>query len=96
MTEAKERTCENCKFGCLFDFGYSNYMVEGTEFFCAQSLHPDGHFDRFYGEDKRQVFAEKCTGFEEGEAIWMDVEQENVAELTPEQKVIYEKCQAAA
>ena len=51
------RTCEGCKFGCLFDFGYSNYTVEGTEFFCAKSLHPDGHFDRFYGEDKRLEYA---------------------------------------
>lgn len=87
-------TCENCKFGCLFDYGYSNYTTEGTEFFCAKSLHPDGHFDRFYGEDKRLKFAEKCPGFEAGKAIEMDTECQGEADLTPEQRAIYDLARA--
>lgn len=96
MVEETARTCEGCKFGCLFDFGYSNYTVEGTEFFCAKSLHPDGHFDRFYGEDKRLKYAEKCEGFEIGQAIEMDVDHENESELTADQRAIYELCKSAA
>ncbi|HET9285764.1 MAG TPA: hypothetical protein VFR24_27755 [Candidatus Angelobacter sp.] len=81
------RNCERCKFGCLFDFGYSNYTVEGTEFFCAMKRHPNGHFDRFYGE--RLDYAEICQSFKFGEAICMDVDHENETELTPEQFMIF-------
>lgn len=90
-----QRTCQKCIYGCHFDFGYSNYTTEGTEFFCAKSKHPDGHFDEFYGDDKRLNYAEKCDTYQEGDGLWMDVEHENLAELTPEQKAIYDMCMAA-
>lgn len=91
-----ERNCTKCKYGCLFDFGYSNYTVEGTEFFCAKKLHPDGHFDSFYSKDKRLHYAEQCVGFDPGEAIHMDVECENLEDLTPAQREIYDLCRAAS
>jgi hypothetical protein len=83
-------TCNGCRFACFVDYGYSNYTVEGTEFYCAKSLHPDGHFDRFYGEDKRLDFAAECSGFEAGEPISMDVDQEGIADLTPDQRTVWE------
>lgn len=85
-----ERSCRNCKFAIHADFGYSNYTVEGTTFHCGKKLHPDGEFDEFYGEDKRLKFAEQCQGFEAGEGIWMDVDNENEADLTPEQKELWQ------
>lgn len=89
-----ERKCTDCKFACLIDFGYSNYTTEGTEFFCSKALHPEGHFDEFYGEDKRLEYAQQCGGYEAGHPVEMDVDGENEAELTPEQKDIYERAQA--
>lgn len=76
----QNRTCEGCKHGWLLDYGYSNYTVEGTTFACGKLLHPEGSFDRFYGEDWRLSFAEECFGFEPGEAIWVDVDEENLAD----------------
>jgi hypothetical protein len=63
-----------CKFAIHEDFGYSNYTVEGTTFHCAKKLNP----------------AKGCIGFEEGEGPKIDVEREDVASLTDEQKAIYE------
>ena len=74
------------------DFGYSNYTVEGTSFSCAKRAHPDGTFDRFYGEDARLRHAEKCDAFEEGEAASVDCERESLKDgtLTAEQLGIYQ------
>jgi hypothetical protein len=80
-------SCQQCRFACHFDFGYSNWTVEGTTFECAKKLHPDGKFDEFYGEDKRLKYAAECSGFEEGEGIYMDVECET--ELSPSQREVY-------
>ena len=85
----QSRVCGDCKF-CIFeDYGYSNYTVEGTYFICAKEAHPDGIFDRFYGEDERLKYAEKCPEFTEGECIVMDVDHDNEETLTPEQKEIF-------
>lgn len=84
------RTCEDCKFCILEDTGYSNYTVEGTDFNCAKKLHPDGVFDRFYGEEDKMKFAQKCSEFEKGNKIEIDVEGENIGNFTPEQKQIYD------
>lgn len=83
------KSCNQCKYAVFEDNGYSNYTVEGTEFECANGAHPDGRFDRFYGEAARLDFAEKCDGFAEGEPVEMDVDHDNEAELTPEQREIY-------
>mgnify|MGYP001591351197 FL=1 len=84
------RTCEDCKYCVLIDNGYSNYTVEGTDFNCYKELHPDGSFDRWYGKDKRLEYAQQCGGFEAGECIEMDVDRENEADLTAEQRAIWE------
>lgn len=79
------RTCNDCRFAVLEDYGYSNYTVEGTNFGCAKRLHPDGVFDRFYGEDKRLDFGGSCSGFVEGEPLEIDCDRECVPDLSPEQ-----------
>lgn len=85
-----EQSCLTCRFAIHHDEGYSNYTVEGTTFRCAKKLHPDEEFDEFYGEDKRLKYGAECTGFERGEGVWMDVDGENEADLTPEQRAVWE------
>ena len=51
--------------------------------------HPGGTFDRWYGEDKRLKYAEECELFSDGDAICLDVEMENFADLTYEQAGIF-------
>lgn len=75
------KSCENCKFCILKDFGYSNYTVEGTYVICAKDAHPDGTFDRFYGEDKRLQYADKCPHFVDGIPIEVDVECERLNDM---------------
>lgn len=80
------KSCADCRF-CLFqDEGYSNYTVENTTFHCMKGAHPADGFDRFYGKDKRLDFAETCLAFEAGEAIFLDVEREDIRDLTEDQK----------
>lgn len=88
--DKKSRTCEECQYAALADFGYSNWTVEGVEFICMGSYHPDGTFDRWYGEDPRLYWARWCEGFSEGEPIRMDVEREGVTGLEPLQKMLWE------
>ena len=57
-----KQSCNNCRYAVLKDFGYSNYTVEGTEFSCAIQLHPDGSFDRWYGQDARLNWGSECAG----------------------------------
>ena len=83
------RKCGDCKFGIFADYGYSNYTTEGTEFTCAKKAHPDGSFDNWYGEEKKLEYAAQGPSFEEGDSIWMDCEQEQMDELTPEQLEIW-------
>lgn len=85
------RSCNNCKFAVMKDFGYSNYTVEGTQFVCANNCHPNGEFDRFYGEDKRLEFGAECPQYEQGVPIEMDVDEEGLSSLTPEEKEIYSR-----
>ena len=68
--------CSECKYSYMQDEGYSNYTVEGTEFTCLKKKHPDGEFDRFYGEDNRLSYADKCDSFTPGEGLNIDVERE--------------------
>lgn len=85
-----ERTCRDCRFGVHIDVGYSNYTVEGTTFHCAKKTHPDGEFDEFYGEEKKLKYAARCDQFEAGEGVSMDVDGEDEAILTPEQREIWD------
>lgn len=72
------KTCSECRWAVFEDFGYSNYTVEGTNFSCMKSLHPAGTFDRFYGEDERLEFADKCDGFNAGEPVEIDCDRESL------------------
>jgi hypothetical protein len=69
-----DKICTMCINALLEDNGYSNYTVEGTDFSCKLNLHPDGTFDRFYNDDGRLKFAEKCISFVEGEAEFHNVD----------------------
>ena len=71
-----KQTCDNCRYAVMQDVGYSNYTVEGTEFSCLKKLHPDGEFDRWYGEEPRLGFAAKCDGYRAGTCIELDVDGE--------------------
>jgi len=83
--------CADCKFCMFIDEGYSNYTVENTVFECAREKHPDGTFDRFYGTDPRLEYANQCEAFEAGECIEMDVDHENLDDLTPEQLEVWKQ-----
>ncbi|MGZ8887947.1 MAG: hypothetical protein ACXW1D_00145 [Halobacteriota archaeon] len=83
------KNCSDCKYAVWQEYGYSNWTVEGTDFSCANKLHPEGSFDRFYNVNPKLEYAQQCPGFVEGEGICMDVEHEGVANLTPEQKIIW-------
>lgn len=86
---SEPQNCMTCRFACHMDFGYSNYTTEGTTFACAKKLHPEGEFDEFYGEDKRLQYGAECEGYERGYGISMDVDHENKADLTPEQREVW-------
>lgn len=85
-----KRTCDQCRFAVFEDHGYSNWTVEGTDFTCAKRLHPEGTFDRFYGHNPKLDYAAQCPGFDAGECVDMDVECENEASLTPEQRQVWD------
>ena len=85
-----ERTCNECRFALFEDEGYSNWTVEGTNFYCLIGAHPKDGFDRWYGDDKRLWFGVECSRFEVGEPICMDVEEEEKENLSAEQKALYE------
>jgi len=68
------RRCDQCRHAKLKQYGYSSYTVEGTTFFCVLERHPDRSFDRWYGEDKRLKFANKCDHFREGTPIKIGVD----------------------
>ena len=85
-----EPSCSDCQFALFAAFGYSNYTVEGTEFFCTIGLHPEDGFDRWFGEDGRLSFAKECRGFTEGQPIELDVDLEAEADLTEGQKMLLE------
>jgi hypothetical protein len=80
------KKCTECKFGIIRDQGYSNYTVEGNTFNCAKGLHPAAPYDNFYGQTKENYQAEVCTGYAPGENFQIDVEEEALLDLTPEQE----------
>ena len=83
--------CSECKYKYMQDYGYSNYTVEGTTFYCLKKSHPDDGFDRFYGEDARLDFASKCSEFEKGDGIDIDVDMEagNINDYTDDPEIIF-------
>jgi len=85
----EKTTCNDCKYAIFEDYGYSNYTTEGTAFHCSKKAHPSDGFDRWFGEDERLGFAQSCKEFARGDAIEMDCDRE--AELTPEQRAIFDE-----
>lgn len=71
------KTCDECKFCLLEDYGYSNYTVEGTYVHCLKRKHPESGFDQFFGEDERLRFAEKCESFTKGDPVFLDCDRED-------------------
>jgi hypothetical protein len=59
-----DKKCSECDFAILEDYGYSNWTVEGTSVICSKGLHPQGDFDRWYGQDDRDKIAETCEEFQ--------------------------------
>ena len=66
--------CTNCKYCYLQDAGYSNYTVEGTEFYCLKKQHPSDGFDVWFGKDERLEHAGECKSFSAGEVLMIDVD----------------------
>lgn len=86
-----KRSCNGCEFAVFNDYGYSNYTVEGTEFFCSLRFHPADGFDRWFGKDDRLNFADECVMYTEGEPITMDVDRDGMADLTPKQRILFDR-----
>lgn len=83
------KKCDVCRWCLLEDYGYSNYTTEGTYVHCLKNLHPESGWDRFYGEDKRLLFAETCPSFEEGEPVSVDVEHDCLAKYNDKLSSVY-------
>ena len=84
------KTCFDCNFAVLQDYGYSNYTVEGTTFRCAKKAHPQGECEHTFDDDPWATFADKCDSFESGCCIRLDVEGEQETLLSDEEKAIME------
>ena len=84
------KNCNDCRFHILRDEGYSNYTVEGVSFNCAKGLHPKAPFDNYYRKAVELGFAESCTSFTRGEGVHINVEREDIADMTPAQKEVLE------
>lgn len=76
MSEVKK--CSGCVNSVVVDFGYSNWTVEGSVLHCAKNLNPKAPFDKWYGTDKRDLFAEECAEFKEGDNVSLDVDLEDL------------------
>lgn len=70
----KGHRCDQCQYAKLKDYGYSSYTVEGTTFSCMAEKHPNGSFDRWYGEEVKLKYANSCDYFSAGRPIRIGVE----------------------
>ena len=70
-------TCADCVHSLTIDHGYSNYTVEGSDFFCLIGKHPDDGFDAWYGNAKELAYAESCDEFRRGDGIHLDVDRDS-------------------
>lgn len=75
------KSCLNCENCFQRDEGYSNYTVENTSVYCIIDKHPQGPFDRWYGEEPKLKYAEQCEHFSEGQSGMLDVDEEAWGEL---------------
>ena len=74
------RNCTECKFGKIQDVGYSDWTVEGSNFFCRLDNNPGmqhgGHsYEKGEDHDREPyTFAEECEDYKEGTPIHYSVE----------------------
>ena len=83
------KSCNECRYAVMVDYGYSNYTVEGTNVYCAQKLHPNDGFDHWYGENEYNKFAEQCQGFTQGSPVMIDVDGEAHDGMSEDEREIY-------
>lgn len=58
------KKCDECRLATLRELGYSCYTIDGTYVYCDH--HPESGFDRWYGEEKKLLYAEHCEHFVKG------------------------------
>lgn len=68
------KKCTECSYCKLIDVGYSDYTTEGTTQSCMIDRHPEGSWDRWYGEDWRNHWANWCEYYKEGSPYHLSVE----------------------
>ena len=69
-------SCLSCHNGARVENGYSNWTVEGADFYCLEDMHPEAPFDCWYGTDVRLNLAEECGQYLSGEPVEIDVDQD--------------------
>lgn len=87
----EERSCSNCRYEWLEDTGYSNYTVEGTTFTCLKGAHPDGTFDRFYGDLPAYGYAKECPTYLLGTGLHHDVDGEWSLQVSAEDQQLLDE-----
>ena len=76
MDEVNGKKCSRCAKSIIVDDGLSNWMVEESVVHCSLGLNPECPFDRWYGEDEKDLFAETCPAFISGVPVEIDVDRE--------------------
>ena len=83
------KKCTGCYHAVLQDHGYSNWTVEGTNVYCSKKLHSNDGFDRWYGENTDDNYANHCDSYRSGKPVGMDVDHEDYDSLSPDEKLRY-------
>ena len=78
------KRCSSCVHCLTFEYGYSNWTVEGKTRVCMLHKHPEPEFDNWYDENPADRYAEQCDSFERGEGPYLDVDREDIGDLSPE------------
>lgn len=81
------KRCTDCGWAMVVQYGWSNYTVEGSYVHCRKNLLPGAPIDDFYGEETALEFATTCPRFTPGAPGVVDVDREDLDELTPDQRV---------
>lgn len=85
------RRCTDCGWHMAIQYGYSNWTVEGSYIHCRRDLLPATGIDDWYGEDKQLgIIATACPDFCPGAGGTVDVDREDIEDLTPEQRSWYD------
>lgn len=79
------KLCTQCRFCAQYDYGYSNWTVEGSTLACIAGLNPDmeGKEEGYRPDESVQAIlrkAESCQKFSEGSGPSFDCDGEVTAE----------------